>query len=187
MADKIDAGIATLLYAGIMTDTGSFRFSSTSATTHRVVADLMEKGASNTLIYDRIFDNQSADRLGLLGQALTNLTILPEYRTAYITLSQAELDKHNFRKGDTEGFVNYGLSIENVIFAAIFIENRQERIVKMSFRSKGSFSVNEFARKYFNGGGHTNAAGGRSDKGLDETVRQFISILPSLKTELNDA
>jgi len=183
----IDSGAATLLYAGIMTDTGSFRFSSTSATTHRVIADLIEKGADNALIYDRIFDNQSADRLSLLGQALSNLTVLPEYRTAYITLSQEELDKHHFRKGDTEGFVNYGLSIEGIIFAAIFIENKQERIVKISLRSKGSFSVNDFARKYFDGGGHANAAGGRSHKELGETVRHFISILPSHKIELNNA
>lgn len=187
MEPLIDADIATLLYAGIMTDTGSFRFPSTSAATHRVIARLIEKGADNALIYDQIFDNQSADRLALLGQALSNLKILPEYRTAYITLSQKELDSHNFRKGDTEGFVNYGLSIKDIVFAVIFIENKQEQIVKISFRSKGNFSVNQFARKYFNGGGHKNAAGGRSHGNLTDTVHYFISILPSHESELENA
>ena len=123
----------------------------------------------------------------LLGVALNNLTVLPEYRTAYITLSQEELDAHDFRKGDTEGFVNYALAINNIVFAVIFIENRQENIVKISLRSKGPFSVNQFSRNHFNGGGHNNAAGGRSLKSLDETVREFISILPQYQKALIDA
>lgn len=180
----INPEIATCLYAGILTDTGSFRFSSTSPTTHRVIAELMENGANNTLIYQNIFDTQTPDRLKLLGIALENMQILPEYRTAFITLSQKELDQNNFRKGDTEGFVNYGLSVENIVFAVIFIENEQEQLTKISFRSSGNFSVNKFARKYFNGGGHNNAAGGRSSLSLDETVKYFISILPRYKDEL---
>ena len=184
---KIDASIATNLYAGIMTDTGSFRFPSTSATTHKVIAHLTECGANNSAIHQNIFDTNSPDRMKLLGVALENMVILEEYHTAYITLSQKELDAHNFRKGDTEGFVNYSLSIKGIVFAVIFIENKQESITKISFRSKGNFSVNEFARTHFHGGGHTNAAGGRSEKSLKATVKEFISILPKYKNALNHA
>ncbi len=182
----ITAEVATLLYTGIMTDTGSFRFPATSATTHRVIAHLIECGVKNSVIHQNIYDTNTPDRIALLGVALQNMKILPEYRTAYITISQKELDDHQFKKGDTEGFVNYALSVVGVVFAVIFIENRQDQIVKISFRSKGSFSVNEFARKYYNGGGHTNAAGGRSIKPLSTTVSEFISILPSHKIELTD-
>jgi phosphoesterase RecJ-like protein len=182
----ISAEVATQLYTGIMTDTGSFRYPATSATTHRVIAHLIECGVKNSEIHQNIYDTNTPDRIALLGVALRNVKILPEYRTAYITISQKELDDHNFKKGDTEGFVNYALSVAGVIFAVIFIENRQEQIVKISLRSKGSFSVNEFARKYYNGGGHTNAAGGRSTKPLTTTVTEFISILPSHKNELTN-
>ena len=183
--DKVTPDIATCLYTGIMTDTGSFRFPSTSSRTHRIIADLIDKGANNAEIHNKIYDTKSYERLQLLGCALTNLKVLPEYNTAYITLSQEELDKYKFQKGDTEGIVNYGLSLEGIVFAAIFIENHQENIVKISLRSKGSFSVNEFSRAHFNGGGHSNAAGGRSDLPLNETIDKFISILPDYKKALN--
>lgn len=181
----IDKDIATCLYTGIMTDTGSFRFSSTTDKTHQVISDLINKGANNAEIHNAIYDTNSAARLQLLGCALKNLTVIPSLRTVYITLSQEELNSFNFKKGDTEGFVNYGLSIQDIIFAVIFIEHKQEGITKMSFRSKGDFSVNEFARTHFEGGGHTNAAGGKSDLGLNDTVEKFISILPSYNTALN--
>ena len=183
--DLLSEPIATNLYTGIMTDTGSFRFPATSPTTHRVIAHLMEVGANGAAIHQNIYDTNTPDRLKLLGVALKNLTILTEYNTAYITMSQQELDDHNFKKGDTEGFVNYALSVLGIKFAVIFIENRQDAIVKISFRSKGAFSVNEFARSHYNGGGHTNAAGGRSDKSLEDTVTEFISILPLYKNALN--
>ncbi|MCA0132128.1 DHH family phosphoesterase [Winogradskyella alexanderae] len=183
--DAIDATIATCLYTGIMTDTGSFRFPSTTSRTHHVVADLIDKGANNAEIHNNVYDTNSYSRLQLLGRAMQNLKVVPELRTAYISLSQAELDSFNFKKGDTEGFVNYGLSLKGIIFAAIFIENKAEGIVKISFRSKGEFSVNEFARAHFNGGGHTNAAGGRSQSTLEETVDKFISILPQYKSQLS--
>lgn len=182
----IDENIATQLYTGIMTDTGSFRFPATTAITHRVIAHLIEKGAKNSEIHQNIYDTNSSDRLKLLGTALNNLTILSELNTAFITISQNELDTNNYKKGDTEGFVNYALSIEGIKFAVIFIENHQENIVKISFRSKGSFSVNEFARENYHGGGHTNAAGGRSEKTLAETVTEFISILPRYKQALSN-
>ena len=183
--EEINHAIATNLYAGIMTDTGSFRFPATSAVTHKVVAALIDAGANNSEIHQNIFDTNSPDRMKLLGVALNNMVLLPEYNAAYITLSQAELDDNNFKKGDTEGFVNYPLSIEGIRFSTIFIENRQENITKISFRSKGSFSVNEFARNHFNGGGHINAAGGRSSETLENTVKEFISILPHYKDALH--
>ncbi len=182
---QIDATIATCLYLGIMTDTGSFRFPSTTSTTHRIIGELIDKGAKNTEIYNNVFDTNSYNRLQLLGRALTNLKVLPEMRTAYITLSQSELNKYHFKKGDTEGVVNYALSLENIIFGAIFIEDKQEGIIKISFRSKGNFSVNEFSRAHFNGGGHSNAAGGRSETSLKTTVEKFLSILPQYKEALN--
>lgn len=184
-ADNIDASIATCLYLGIMTDTGSFRFPSTTSTTHRIVAELIDKGARNAEVHNNVYDTNSYNRLQLLGCALTNLKVLPELRTAYITLTQNELRKFDYKKGDTEGVVNYALSLENIIFAAIFIEDKQEGIIKISLRSKGGFSVNEFSRAHFNGGGHNNAAGGRSETPLDATVEKFLSILPQYKDALN--
>jgi phosphoesterase RecJ-like protein len=186
MVDNIDATIATCLYVGIMTDTGSFRFKCTTSTTHRIIADLIERGADNAQIHNNIYDTNSYERLQLLGCALSNLKVIPELRTAYITLSQDELQKFNYKKGDTEGVVNYGLSLDNIIFAAIFIEDKNEGIIKISLRSKGDFSVNAFSRDHFNGGGHINAAGGRSNESLNDTIEKFISILPSYKKALND-
>lgn len=184
-SNRINAEIATCLYAGIMTDTGSFRYPSTTSKTHNVIADLLDKGADNAAIHNAVYDTNSEERLQLLGCALRNLKVLPKSRTAYITLSQDELNTFNFKKGDTEGFVNYGLSVDNIIFAAIFIEHKQEGIVKISFRSKGDFSVNEFARAHFEGGGHDNAAGGKSDLNLKDTVEKFITILAGYNQALN--
>ena len=183
-ANHISPEIATCLYTGIMTDTGSFRFSSTSSLTHRVIANLIDKGAENWKIHNKVYDTNSEKRMQLLGTALSNLKVLPEYKAAYISLSQEELDRHDFRKGDTEGFVNYGLALEGIKFAAIFIENKQENIIKISFRSKGDFSVNAFARQNFEGGGHINAAGGKSDLSLKETLERFESLLPQYKDDL---
>ena len=182
--NAIGAKIATCLYVGIMTDTGSFRFASTTSTTHRVIADLIDKGAVNADIHSNIYDNNSYDKLQLLGLALNNLKVIPNLNTAYISLSQRELNKHNFTKGDTEGIVNYGLSIKGVKFAAIFIEHKQEGIIKISLRSKDNFDVNEFARTHFDGGGHINAAGGRSDLKLSETIDKFVSLLPKYEQAL---
>ena len=181
---KITPEMATCLYAGIMTDTGSFRFSSTTSTTHRVIADLIDKGAQNADIHNSIYDTNSYNRLQLLGKALNNLKVISNLNTAYISLSQEELNTFNFKKGDTEGVVNYGLSVDGVKFAAIFIEHKQEGIIKISLRSKGQFDVNQFAREHFNGGGHINAAGGRSELNLKETIEKFITILPTYKNDL---
>lgn len=182
--DLIDEDIATCLYTGIMTDTGSFRFRSTTSTTHRVIADLIDRGAENDRIHNNVYDSNSYGRLLLLGQSLSNLKIYPEYKTAFITLTDAEKKKFDFQKGDTEGVVNYALSLKGIVFGVIFIEDKEQQIIKISFRSKGSFSVNEFARKYFNGGGHDNAAGGKSLVSLDETVKNFVELLPEYQEQL---
>ena len=184
---SITKEMAACLYTGIMTDTGSFRFRSTTSTTHRIVADLIDKGAENDKIHNQVYDVNSHNRLLLLGQALINLKAYPEYKTAFITISEAEKKKYDFKKGDTEGVVNYALSLKDVVFAAIFIEDVEQKIIKISFRSKGKFSVNQFARSYFDGGGHDNASGGRSTKTLEETVAYFISLLPNHKTALEQS
>jgi len=179
--EKITPEMANCLYTGIMTDTGSFKFSSTTSRTHQVVADLIDKGAKNTDIHHSVYDTNTPGRLHLLGCALKNMVIIDDYRTAYITLSQEELDAHEYQKGDTEGFVNYGLTLEGIIFAAIFIENKEEGIIKISLRSVGDFSVNKFAREHFEGGGHDNAAGGKSELSLTETTKRFEAILKTYK------
>ncbi|CAM4375183.1 DHH family phosphoesterase [Zobellia nedashkovskayae] len=182
--DKITSEMAGCLYTGIMTDTGSFKFRSTTGRTHRIIADLIDKGAENTQIHHKIYDTNTPGRLHLLGCALKNMVIHDKYRTAYITLSQDELDMYKYQKGDTEGFVNYGLTLEGIIFAVIFIENKEEGIIKISFRSIGDFNVNEFARTYFEGGGHNNAAGGKSDRSLKETAVYFESLLENHQDQL---
>lgn len=185
--ELIDADIATCLYTGIMTDTGSFRFRSTTSATHRIIADLIDKGAENDRIHNNVYDANSYNRLLLLGQALSNLQILPSYKTAYITLTSEEKKRFDFQKGDTEGVVNYALSLKGIIFAAIFIEDSDQEIIKISFRSKGKFSVNQFARNHFSGGGHDNAAGGKSDLDMAKTVTKFTSLLLQYKSELESS
>ena len=177
----IDKTIATCIYTGIVTDSGSFRFPKTTSTTHRMVSKLIDLGVENSNIHNQLFDKSSYSRLQLLGRALQNMKLMPDYKTSYITLSQNELDTFNFQKGDTEGIVNYGLSIDGIDFTAIFIENTAEGIIKISFRSQGDFDVNLFSRNYFNGGGHCNAAGGKSDKSLQETVDYFEAIVKEIK------
>jgi phosphoesterase RecJ-like protein len=185
--DVIDSNTATAIYVGIMTDTGSFRFRSTTSATHRIIACLIDKGADNTMIHNQVYDTNSYNRLQLLGCALSNLRVIPESRAAYITLTQKELQQFDYKKGDTEGFVNYALSLNNVVLAAIFIEDLQQGIIKISLRSKGDFSVNKMSREHFHGGGHTNAAGGKSDDNIEKTIEKFISILPQYNTLLNEA
>jgi phosphoesterase RecJ-like protein len=182
--DLINKDIATCLYVGIMTDTGSFRFRSTTSTTHRVIADLIDKGAENDRIHSNVYDSNSYGRLQLLGQALKNLKHLSDYKTAYITLTDEEKLANDFKKGDTEGVVNYALSLSEVNFAAIFIEDKELEMIKISFRSKGDFSVNTFARNHFNGGGHDNAAGGRSKLSMKETVEKFVALLDQYQEEI---
>ena len=177
----IDKTIGTCIYTGILTDSGSFRFPKTTGTTHRIIADLIDLGVENSEIPALLYDNSSYDRLQLLGRALQNMKIFPEQKTTYTTLTQQELDHFNHIKGDTEGIVNYGLSIKGILFTAIFIENADEKIIKISLRSQGDFDVNLFAREHFNGGGHRNAAGGKSEASMKETVQQFEDLVSKLK------
>ena len=183
--DRIDVSIGEALYTGIMTDTASFRFPLTTSTTHRVIAHLIDVGVEKSQVHNAVYDTNSFGRLRLMGCALNNLQFLEPIKTAYTSLTNKELDAHDFQKGDTEGLVNYGLSLKGVKFAAIFIEHKQESIIKISFRSKGDFDVNTFARTHFNGGGHKNASGGRSNLNLEDTIAKFISILSDYKSELN--
>lgn len=179
----LNKDIANCLYTGIMTDTGSFRYPSTTAVTHRIIASLIDAGAENAEIHNRIYDGNTENKIKLLGYSLSEkLTVFKEYNTAIFSLNDLELKRYNYRKGDTEGIVNYALSIEGIRFAAFFVE--RDGIIKTSFRSKGNFDVNMFARKHFNGGGHKNAAGGMSELPMEKTIQKFITLLPEYKKEL---
>lgn len=180
----IDADIATCLYTGIVTDTGSFRFASCSSETMRVAANLMDKGVKHEDVFSRVFDSYSESRLRFIGHAISNkLEVLHEYNTALITISKDEIKSYGVITGDTEGLVNYGLSIEGIKFAVLIID--RTKIVKMSFRSKGDFAANVFAMQHFNGGGHFHAAGGSSFVSLEETVAEFKKALKIYKGQLN--
>lgn len=180
----LDKDIAECLYAGIMTDTGSFRHSNTTFNVFMVSAQLVKLGADTVKISRLIYDTNSLNKLKLLGFALNEkLKVIEEYNTAYFAISAEELKRFDSKTGDTEGLVNYALSIEGIKFAALIIDRTE--MVKISFRSMGDFSVNDFARKHFEGGGHKNAAGGKSDLSLDETVNKFEKVLKGYKNELS--
>lgn len=180
---KLNKDVANCLYTGIMTDTGSFRYPSTTAKTHQIVAELIMAGAENAPIHDLVYDNNSEGRLKLLGYCLAErLTVLNELETAYFALSQEDLKRFGYVKGDTEGVVNFALSIKGIRFSAFFVE--RDGIIKISFRSKGKFDVNQFARKHFSGGGHANAAGGMSALSLKDTIAKFVALLPEYKKQL---
>ena len=179
----IDASIGECIYAGMMTDTGSFRYPSTSKHVHLIIADLMDLGVVHSKIHQLIYDNNTESRLRLLGFALSEkMTIIDEFHTAFIALSKEELTRFEAKAGDTEGVVNYALSLQGVVFAALIKES--DDMIKMSFRSKGDFPANEFAKELFNGGGHKNAAGGRSDSSFEETIERFKEGLKTFNNKL---
>lgn len=184
--DLIDTSIAECIYTGIMTDTGNFRFRSTSGDTHRVVAHLMDTGIEIDKINNNVSDTQTISRMKLLSLALNSLEASEEHRSAFMFLTREQQTNEGSQKGDTEGFVNYGLGLNDFVFSVIFIEDQQNDFIKISFRSKGNFDVNQFARKHFNGGGHVNAAGGRSDLNLEETIQKFKELLEEYKQELQE-
>lgn len=169
----INEAVAECLYNGIMTDTGGFRFRSTSATTHRIVALLIEKGADPAKISSNTLDCNTVSRFRLLALVLQRIEVVKEGKAAILYLTRKELKEYGFEKGDTEGFVNYGLSIIGVKISAFFIEDLFQDFIKISFRSKDDIDVNRFSRNYFNGGGHINAAGGKSFKTLEATIQEF--------------
>jgi bifunctional oligoribonuclease and PAP phosphatase NrnA len=181
--DKIDQDIANCLYAGLMTDTGGFRHSNTRHEEFLIASELVRLGANPTRVSKLIYDTNTLERLRLMGFVLSEkLKVLPAYRTAYMTLSAEELKGFGSQTGDTEGFVNYGLSIKGIKLSVMIYERKDS--IKLSLRSLGNFSVNEMARKHFQGGGHKNASGGTSSLTLDETVKKFLAILPEYKEQL---
>lgn len=182
-SDKINIPMAECIYAGVMGDTGSFRFASATESVHRMVADLKSKGLQHTPVHDNIYDNFLENRLRFLGHVLTNrMQIFYEYNTALIAIPKADLLKYEIRTGDTEGLVNFPLTIQGIKMAAICIDRDEER--KWSFRSKGNFDVNTFARTYFEGGGHFNASGGHSSESLEKTVQKFKQALKENASQL---
>ncbi len=181
--ELIDLDIAACLYAGVMADTGSFRFPGASAAVHRMVAVLKDTGLNHTQIHEDLFDNFLENRLRFIGYVLqSKMDIFYEYNAALIAIPWKDLVRFEIKTGDTEGLVNYPLSIQGIKMAALIIDRDEE--VKCSFRSKGDFDVNTFARKYFDGGGHLNAAGGRSSDSLDQTVQRFIAALKENSSQL---
>ena len=182
-SNLINADVAACLYAGLMTDTGSFRHGSTTPTVHRIAAQLLERGIDVSGIHRRIFDGVTIDKLRLLGYVLNEkLRVLPQYNFAYITLTADELRQYRSKTGDTEGLVNYALSVEGVTAAAILIDRGDE--IRLSFRSVGDFSVRDLVSTHFNGGGHRNAAGGRTQLSLAETEAKLLTVLPDYQQKL---
>ena len=176
----IDKDISECLYTGILTDTGSFKYSSTTSITHNIISDLIERGVDHSRIHDLIYDNSSIDSMRLLGYCLNEkLQVYEENNSAIISLNHEELKRFNFKKGDTEGIINYALAIKGIIFAAFIVE--KDGITKLSLRSKGNFKVNEIAKKYFNGGGHINASGGVSQLSVKETIKKLENIIKKIK------
>jgi len=180
----INKPVAESLYTGIITDTGSLSFNCNKSSTYRIVADLIEKGTDAELLHRLIYDNFSESRMRLLGYAVfKKMEILPHLHTAIIPLTLKELGDFDFQQGDTEGIVNYPLSVKSVNFS-VLLTQRSDRI-RLSFRSKGDFPANEIAAKYFVGGGHRNAAGGDSFVSMEETIARLKEILPEYKEQLD--
>ncbi len=175
----IDKKIAACLYTGIMTDTGSFRYPCVNSNTHQIISELLKTGIVPNEIHSAVYDNYSPQRLKLLGYALSEkMKVIDGFPVAYFTLSDKELKKFDYQKGDTEGLVNYPFSIKGIKVCALF--NESDGYVKISFRSKGKTDMNTFARAYFNGGGHINAAGGKSVESLEATEKKFVELVKKL-------
>ena len=178
--ELVNKDVATCLYTGILTDSASFCLPNTTAAVHRITADLIDAGAVNWQIYDHIYNNSSENRLRFLGLCLSErLEVLYEYNTAIIAVTKKDLEKYKIATGETEGIVNYALSIAGTRLAAFIVERNDK--VKLSLRSKGEFPANDICKKYFNGGGHRNAAGGISSDTLEHVINQFKLILPEYK------
>jgi len=182
-SEFIDLNAATSFFTGIMTDTGSFDFNVSNPNTFEAAAQLTKMGVDQLSIHSNVYDNYSADRMRLMGFCLSNrMTVYPEYHAACMYITLEDQKAFNFKTGDNEGFVNMPLSINGIIFSALFTE--KEKYVKASFRSKGQFAVNEVSEKYFNGGGHRNAAGGEYFASMNETLAQFEKLLPEFEQKL---
>ena len=171
---KIDNKIATCIYTGIVADTGSFRFPSTTSKTLKVGSELINHGVNVTEIFEKLHNNFQFKRLKLLGSAINNFKKIEGLPVVYTSITDKDQKVNDFKKGDSEGFVNFGLSVADILCSVLFIEKKDEGLIKISFRSKGDFKVNIFASKYFNGGGHEHASGGISRLSLKETEKKFI-------------
>ena len=171
---KIDNKIATCIYTGIVADTGSFRFPSTTSKTLMVGSELINHGVNVTEIFEKLHNNFQFNRLKLLGSTINNFKRIEGLPVVYTSITDNDQKVNNFKKGDSEGFVNFGLSVADIMCSVLFIEKKDEGLIKISFRSKGDFKVNIFASKYFNGGGHEHASGGISRLSLKETEKKFI-------------
>jgi len=172
----IDDAVAQCLYTGLMTDTGSFRFPIATAAVHEMIADLKHRGLQHAVIHQHVYDSWSEERMRFLGYVLyEKMKIYPAQKVGVIALSQEDQQKFHISTGDTEGMVNYPLSIENITVAVLLTEKKDE--VRMSFRSKGNIDVSTFAATHFNGGGHFNAAGGRSKESLADTLSKLKTLL----------
>ena len=172
---KIDNKIATCIYTGIVADTGSFRFPSTTSKTLKVGSELINHGVNVTEIFEKLHNNFQFKRLKLLGSAINNFKKIEGLPVVYTSITDNDQKVNDFKKGDSEGFVNFGLSVADILCSVLFIEKKDEGLIKISFRSKGDFKVNIFASKFFNGGGHEHASGGISKLSLQETEKKFIS------------
>jgi phosphoesterase RecJ-like protein len=183
--ELIDKDIATVLYAGIITDTGALSYGCENTNVYRVVADLIDMGVNVPQVRTNLYNIFPESRLRLTGYALyVKMKILKSLRTAYIVLTQDELKLMHYQKGDTEGLVNYCTTMRNIIFGCIIIEQTDR--IQLSFRSRGDFDVSRIATQHFEGGGHKNASGGSSYVSLEKTVAKFESILPIYRKELLD-
>lgn len=179
----ISKELGECLYTGMLTDTGSFRFGSTTADTHYAVAHLLKSGVASDEVYAKIYDTHTLDSIRLMGYVLSEkLKRVDHVAAAYISISEEEQNRFNFQKGDSEGLVNYGLAINGVKVAGFFRES--DGFVKVSLRSKGDFDVNTIARQHFNGGGHKNAAGGSLDMTLSQAISHFKKVMTSFKDDL---
>jgi phosphoesterase RecJ-like protein len=175
----INKDVAECLYTGIITDTGSFSYSCNYEATYLIIAELFKQGIDGEHIHRLVYDTYSEDRMRLLGYCLSEkLKVFQKYGTAYISLTKEDLKRFNYQVGDTEGVVNYALSIEGISVAALFMERKG--YIKLSLRSKGNVSVETIARKYYDGGGHHNASGGNSYLGMEETLKEFEKLLPEI-------
>lgn len=184
--DQMTLQAAECIYSGMMTDTGAFTFNSNNPEIYFIISELLKKGIDKDAIYTKVYNTYSADRVRLMGYTLSRkMEVLPEYHTAIITLSQAELDQFNYQEGDTEGFVNIPLSIKGIVFSILIKEGKG--LVKLSLRSRGTFPVNKVSGALFNGGGHINAAGGESYETLEKTVEKLKRALPDYQKQLEES
>jgi phosphoesterase RecJ-like protein len=177
ISDKpfLNKEIGTCIYTGIITDTGSLSFMCNHAETYTLLAQLMEAGVNGEEVHRNIYDNYSESRIRLLGLSLNKLKVFHHLGTSYMYLTKDEMKNNNFKEGDTEGFVNYGISLKGIFFTAFFTE--RDKRIRISFRSKGEFDVNQFAQNYFQGGGHRNAAASYHYDTLENTLKYFEEII----------